>query len=491
MLTILKHTTIVTMDAERRVLSDAAIVLRDDRIEAIEATGTIEKVYRDQTAQVIDCRDKMILPGLVDVHSHAGHCMFTGLGSSTPAQWMSIMTKLYHHNTTDEFWYREARLSALTRLSGGITTGVSMISNCGRADDTVIVEAIAKGYNDLGMRGILAVGPNNPPFPRTMTRVDADGVKRKTEITFDQMLEVTDRSIAKMNHSYDDMIRVFAAPFVLVTSVEGSGPTPPELAASLTDHDRAMMTAIRQIVRDRGTRVHTEAFGGMVHLAAQYKDALLGPDVHLQHCQGISLEEAKILADTGTNVSTTPHEEQFIDACPVPELMTLGANVAVSTDGTGPNNPFDLFRGARNLQMVHRGRLRDRHYFPVGTLLEMITINAAKAIGWDDEIGSLEVGKKADLIAIDLKRPHLNPRLQLLQKLLFFGGGGDVSDVMVNGKWVIQERRSQLADEPEILAEADQEARATIARAGVGHFLEPEPTFWGGIRTQLDRPVTV
>ncbi len=491
MLTILKNATIVTIDPHRRVLSDAAIVLRDDRIEAIEATTEVERLYAGQAAEVIDCRDRMILPGIVDAHSHAGHCMFTALGYSTPSRWMPIMTKLYHHNTTDRFWYREARLAALTRLSAGITTGVSMVTNCGRADDVSIFERIAAGYHNVGLRGIVAVGPNNPPFPRTMTRVDEDGRKYTTEISFERMLEVTDETVAKLHHSYNDTIRAFTAPFVLVTSVEGSEPTPPELAAQLTDHDRVMMTAIREIARDRKTRIHTEAFGGMVRLAAQHKDALLGPDVHLQHCMGISLEEAKILADTGTHVTTTPHEQQFIYACPVPELMTMGANVAVSSDGTGPASPFDLFRGARNLQLVHRGRLRDKYLFPIGTLLEMITINAAKAIGWDDEIGSLEVGKKADLITIDLTRPYLNPRIQLLHKLFIFGNGGDVNDVMVNGTWVIRDRVAQLADGREIMAEADQEARETIARAGAERHIAPESTFWGGVRREFDEPVVV
>lgn len=133
----------------------------------------------------------------------------------------------------------------------------------------------------------------------------------------------------------------------------------------------------------------------MIHLAVQDKEnALLGPDVHLQHCRGISFDEARILAETGTNVSSAPGFGQVNARTPITELMEMGATVAISTDGTSPAASFDMFQAMRKTQMLHQAALKDYYYLPAGKLLEMVTIDAARCVGWDDELGSLEAGKK-------------------------------------------------------------------------------------------------
>lgn len=114
----------------------------------------------------------------------------------------------------------------------------------------------------------------------------------------------------------------------------------------------------------------------MIHLAIQDKEnALLGPDVHLQHCRGVSFDEARILAETGTNVSASPGFGQVHARTPITELLEMGATVAISTDGTSPSTSFDMFQAMRKTQFVHRNALRDYYYLPPGKLLEMITID--------------------------------------------------------------------------------------------------------------------
>lgn len=479
--TILKHGTVVTVDKKRRIIEDGAVVILGDRIVAIADTADIINKYGDQ-AHYIDCQKTLILPGLIDVHAHAGHSLFSVLGIGRRSSWMKMMTELYHHNTTDRFWYNEGRLAALTRLKYGVTCGLNVLSNCQRSDRSAIALNQARAYYELGMRNVIAVGPSNPPFPRTFSQVLSDGSKLQTDYSFDQLMQTAEDTIGMLHHANDDCTRVFIAPFVLVPSVNASGQTAPDSAITLTSHDIYMMKCVRQVAKNKKTRIHTEAFGNMIKLASQSQYALLGPDCHLQHCMGISLEEAKLLADTHTHVSSTPDADQFIERCPVPELMTMGANVAISTDGSAPCGTFDLVDVSRKNKLVHEGFLRDRYYFPEGKMLEMITIDAAKALGWDDQIGSLEVGKKADIIVVDLNKPHLTPQNMPLQKWLLMGSGNDVRDVFVNGEWVIRNRTAVKADENAIISAAEVEYKQTIERANMLGMAQQSDTFWRSTR---------
>ncbi len=474
------HGTVVTMDPQRRILEDGAVAIEGDRIAAVGPTDELMRTY-PHAEKVIDCRKKLILPGFVDVHSHAGHCMLKGLAYDTPTNWMPILTNLYHQNTTDEFWHKEGRLAALERLKFGVTCGVCVMSNAQRSDDPIFAINHAKGYSEVGIREIVAVGPSNPPYPRKFTRFTGSE-RREQMYTLDALLEGADAAIGAVNHTADDRIRAFAAPFVLVGSVNGSGITPPDEAPVLTDTDRYRSRRIREIAAKHHTRIHTEAFAGMIRLAATDENALLGPDVHLHHCLGLTIDEMMILAKTKTNVSSSPGAFQLANRCPVPELIGMGVNVAIATDGTSPGMSFDLIEAARKIHLAHQVALRDRFYLPLGKVLEMITIDAAKAIGWDDELGSLEVGKKADVITLNMDQPHLTPNFMPVHKLLLYAAGQDVDNVVVNGRLLMEDRKVRSVDEKQIMADAEEEAITTIRRAGAEKYLKPCDTFWNNCR---------
>lgn len=478
------HGIVITMDPQRRILADGAVAVENGRIAAVGPTEELMERYPD-AEKVMDCRKKLILPGFIDVHSHAGHCMLKGLAYDTPTNWMPILTHLYHQNTTDEFWYKEGRLGALERLKFGVTCGVCVMSNAQRSDDPVFAINHAKGYSEVGIREIVAVGPSNPPYPRKFTRF-VNGQRREQMYTLDALLEGADAAIGALNHTSNDRIRAFMAPFVMVPSVNGSGFTPPDVAPVLTDLDRYMTKRAREIASKHHTRIHTEAFGGMIRLAAHDENALLGPDVHLHHCLNLTIDEMMILAETKTNVSSSPGAFQLANRCPVPELIGMGVNVAIATDGTSPGMSFDLIEAARKLHLAHQVALRDRFYMPLGKVLEMITIDAAKAIGWDNEIGSLEVGKKADIITLNMNQPHLTPNFMPVHKLLLYGAGQDVDNVIVDGRLLMENRAVQSVSEEEIMVAAEEEAIATIRRAGAEKYLAPCDTFWGNCRVYCD-----
>ncbi|WP_391207054.1 amidohydrolase family protein [Psychrobacillus sp. L4] len=479
---LLIHGTVITMDKDRRILQDGAVAINGGRILDVDITEVLLEKY--EAKKVMDCSHHCILPGFIDVHGHGGHSMFKTIAMED--FWMPIITNTYKHFVTDEFWYYEGKLSSLERLKAGITTGVSVLGSMPRSDEPIFALNHAKAYAEVGVREVVCTGPCNPPWPHLFSRW-VDGKQITREVTYDQVLHGAESVIEALNHANDDHTRAFITPFVIVTSVDPSNPTSPAKLYGLNDHDLYQAKKIRQIAKKYNTRIHSDAFGGMIHLAVQDKEnALLGPDVHLQHCRGISFDEARILAETGTNVSASPGFTQVQARTPITELIEMGATVAISTDGTSPSTSFDMFQAMRKTQFIHQSALRDEYYLPPGKLLEMVTIDAAKCIGWDDELGSLEIGKKADVITVNLHQPHLTPEFMHVHRLVYQAVASDVDTVIVNGKIVMEGRNVRTVDEHMVLDEANEEAYATVKRAGLEKHMQPSKSFWGQAREYID-----
>ncbi|WP_423786939.1 amidohydrolase family protein, partial [Jonquetella anthropi] len=241
---LLLHGTVITMDPQRRIIEEGAVAIDGKRILDVGTAEDLQKKYVSD--KVIDCAHKVIMPGLIDAHGHAGHALFKGIGCDSPSHWMHIATPTYHHFTTDEYWLKESRVAALERLKMGVTCGVSVISSAQRSDDPVFAGNCAKGYSEVGIRNVVAVGPCNPPYPRKFSRI-VNGKRVEKEYSFDEVMAGAEAAIAEWNHGADDKVRVFIAPFVLLTSIFGSGASAADVAVKLTDHDRYMMKRVRQV----------------------------------------------------------------------------------------------------------------------------------------------------------------------------------------------------------------------------------------------------
>lgn len=481
---LLTNGFVVTMNPSRQLIEDGAVAIQGNKIIDVGDTRTL--VEKHNAKRTINCQGKVIMPGFVDAHGHAGHSLFKTLATDNIADWMPIMTTTYNHFVTDDFWYDEGRLSALERLKSGVTTGVSVVGSVPRSDDPIFAINHTKAYAEVGVREIICTGPANPPWPKQYSRW-VDGNRIIYDVTYEDAIKGAEAVIEATNHTHNDKIRAYITPYVIVTSVIGSGATPLEQLSKLTDHDRKQAKTIRQIAKKYDTRIHSDAFGGMIHLAIQDKDyTLLGPDVHLQHCRGLSFDETKILADSGTNVSASPGFGSITARTPITELLELGTTVAITTDGTSPISPFDMFQAMRKTQLIQQAALRDYYYLPPGKLLEMVTIDAAKCVGMDDEVGSIEIGKKADIITIDFNQPHLTPTYMHVHRLVYQAVANDVDTVIVDGEVLMENRTVLTVDENEIMEQANQTATETIKRASLETFMEPSSYFWGHARAYLD-----
>ncbi len=475
--------TVITMDPMRRVIEDGAVAVTGDRIVAVAPSRELAGISAGRT---IDATGRIVVPGLIDAHGHAGHSLLKTIAGDTPGLWGQVVTSVYFHFVTPDFWYAEGRLSALERLKFGVTCGLSVVGSQPRSDDPRFAGAHARAYAEAGLRCVVAVGPCNPPWPRPASIWDG-GVRKVGTFTFEDALTGAGRVIDLWHGAASGRIRVYLTPFVIVPSLDTSGPTPADKSPSLTSFDREQSRRVREVARHYGVRIHSDAFGGMVRLAAGDPHALLGPDVSLQHCTGLSGEEIRILADTDTRVGHAPMSGSLVKArCPVPELIQAGVTVALVTDGTSPRTTFDLLpqmRAAIRLQQLH---FQDMFVMPAGKALEMITIDAARALGLDSEIGSLEAGKKADVVLIDARQPHLQPAFMPVHRLVHEAAGQDVETVIVDGRILMEGRRVIDQSESDIFEQAGREARLVIDRAGLEPFMNPPAQFWSHAYARID-----
>lgn len=214
---------------------------------------------------------------------------------------------------------------------------------------------------------------------------------------------------------------------------------------------------------------------------------MLGPDVHLQHCTGLSFDEALILQKTDTHISVAPGMRQLTNRTPVIELLDLGVTVAVTTDGSMLSSGFDMFDAMRRAQMIFRSAMNENYYLPAEKLLEMTTIDAARCVGLDKEIGSLEIGKKADVIAVNLMNPRLMPRFNVLDTMIGNANPTDVDLVLVDGEIKLDKNGAVSVDEKEVLLKAEEEARETVARTPyLDAFAHPKKKQWGQTKMYFD-----
>ncbi|TWA37429.1 amidohydrolase family protein [Sinorhizobium medicae] len=263
---LLLHGTIVTVDDKRRIIEDGALAVDNDKIVDIGTSQALAP--RHAGKKVIDCRGKVIIPGLIDAHGHAGHALIRSIGADTNALWMRIVTPTYYHYVTRDYWYADGLVSGLERLRAGVTTSASIVTSMPRSDDPVFAINHARAYSELGLREIICVGPAGLPWPQSVTRWESGKPERRS-VSFEAMMEGAEAVIESLNGTSEGRIKVFLTPFTIVPSVEPSNASTPDFAVNLTEDDRMQARRIRETARKWGVRIHSDAFAGQIRMAWQ------------------------------------------------------------------------------------------------------------------------------------------------------------------------------------------------------------------------------
>ena len=215
-------------------------------------------------------------------------------------------------------------------------------------------------------------------------------------------------------------------------------------------------------------------------VATALRHGLLGSDAFLSHSTDLLVEDIAALQESGASVVHNPSANASITGrCPVPELLDAGVLVGLGSDGTAPNRSADMWRHMQQCMHYHRRFFQDSDVLPPGKVLEMCTIDAAAVLGMADVIGSLEVGKYADLICVNLAAPHLVPLNMPVSRAIYFANGADVDTVFVGGQLLMKGRHVLSVDEATVLQRATAEAGRAIARLGLENLLQDRAGFWG------------
>jgi len=463
---------VVTMDPARTVLESGAVAVADGRIAAVGPSADLEAAFDADT--VIDARRQAVLPGLVDVHAHAGHGLIKTLGLADPNGWEEACHTAYTVASDTEFWAAEAALSALERVRCGTTTGVSYVGggdDVMRADDPKYAEAHCRAVDEIGSRSVVAVGINRPPFPIRYRDLES-GID--LDVSFERQLAVCEAVARDWHGAANGRLRIAIS---FPVHHRGSAQDSAELRPVVAEQAAATRDLTRRLGLIFTQDGHRE---GSIRTAHEMFD-LLGPDTLMSHVVDIDEEEIALIAATGTKVAHNPSSNRSVTGrCPAPELMAAGAVVGIGSDGTAPDRSFDLFRHMFQCMHYHRRHFRNSSVLPAGKALEMVTIDGAAALGMADEIGSLEVGKRADIITVDLNKPHLVPLNMPLYRLAHFAVGSDVDTTIVDGRVLMRAR--ELAghiDEPAILDRAEAAAGRLLERPEFAGATRLPDTFWG------------
>jgi len=464
---------VVTMDPIRQIIENGAVAVADGKIIAVGSADELRgRVAADAT---LDCTGHIILPGLIDVHAHAGHGLIKSLGMHDGNRWEDICEEVYTQASPPEFWYAEARLAALERLRFGVTTGVSLLGGGDtimRTDDPSYAAAHCRGVVEVGTRSIVAVGPTRAPHPQTYADW-REGGKRSYPVLFEQQMETCQKVVRDWHDTHNSRIQI--AMLYPVLRDEHEREMAPDDYATACDQART----VRRYAREKGL-VFTQDGHWRGSIRRAEKLGLLGPDALLSHCIDLHDDEITLVAETNTRIAHNPSANaSIIGRCPAIELAAAGACVALGSDATAPDRSADMFRHMQQAMHYHRTHFRDADVLPIGRVLEMCTIGGAHALGMADRIGSIEVGKQADLITVDLRRPHLYPPNMALHRLVCFANGNDVSNVMVGGEVVLRKGIATRVDEDDILAQAADQAQLMIDRIGGVRDLVLPSDFWG------------
>jgi 5-methylthioadenosine/S-adenosylhomocysteine deaminase len=484
---------VLTMDEEDRVRSDAAVAIDAGVIVAIGPAAELAARYRPQ--QTLDAHGHAILPGLVDTYGHAGHALVRGLfhpDHGWPAG------RLYFEATTRAWWAAEAALAAAERLRFGVTTGQSIVgATPARMDDLAFTEANVRAYLDAGLRLAVGVGPPDPIFPHLKApwsvEREVDGVWTRHPYRYEEAVAQSIEAIERWHGAGDGRVQVQIAPPYLLGRHVAHGRLAGHPLPSAADAPRMLAHALemRQIADRHKVRIHTHLFRGSVDFARRHFGLdvvahLLRDDVIVAHGNGFDADEIALLGERRVHLATVAHthEDLWYGVAPIVELLEAGANVTIATDGAAPYASYDLLREPSRASWHQWVAQRSQHALPPGKALRMITIDAARALGLGEVVGSLEVGKRADLIAIDLRQAHLTPWSPgtLPYLLVQYATGRDVAHVVANGEVLLEGGRHQRIDLEAVIADAAREAEAAFARVGVEAYRTPTRATWRAAR---------
>jgi 5-methylthioadenosine/S-adenosylhomocysteine deaminase len=464
---------VLTVDARDRVLNDASILVEGARIADIGPAEEVRARLRHEPDRIVNGRQLGAVPGFIDAHVHLSETLSRAVFPdllSTRA-WVFHWAKPFYAHVEPEDETVSVLLGAAEMLRSGTTCFLDM----GAQNDAGLT---AQAAGRLGIRGVVARHAADVQ-PREIPRGwSPEMIKHHFFSDYRAALECLEDEVRRWNGYADGRIRCWV-------NIEGKEPCSLELHVGARDLAERLGVGttyhIASSVEESRSSLEKHGLGPVARIAASHG---LGSNLVLAHAVALNDDEVALIAEHDTSVAFCPSSSLKLakGATAIgkyPELLEAGAKVVLGTDGVSAAGNLDLHRQVHLVAGLFKDARLDPRLVGARVALRMATIDGARALGWDDEIGSLEIGKQADLILFDLDHHEWTPYGDPLQALVWSASTASIAQTWVAGRTLFESGRvATLEDEPGLRREARERAASIVARAGLDQAVPTETTLY-------------
>lgn len=466
---LVRHGYVITMDNQRRIISDGAIAITDRRI--VEVGEDHDLVKRYQPRRTIDAGGAPVHPGLVECHMHASFQTFRGvIPDHIPEdEVFDAIERVFYNTVNDEEEYLGVLLASIEMVRNGTT--------CFLEAGTILEpEAAARAAHTVGIRAILG---DAFIWDRPAGLAQGKETPSKGPVRVKGAIERAPRNLNEALAQMGGQVRRNSDPNALVTghiALLGLGTASEELLIEAKRQADAadVILNMHHAYSPADTAADLTRYGldPLLHLA---NIGVLGRNVTLGHANHLTDAETRVLIELGASLAWAPGASMMWGHGSTlhgrhAELWKRGVNISLGSDSANWSNVFDLFRQANLALLTAREAHQDRNYLQAEDVLEMATLGGARACGMEDRIGSLEIGKRADIVIHTLRRTELLPVTDLLRNLIYSSGSKSVDSVIIDGKVILDHGEFQHFDEEALLAQINAGSKAMLKR--MGHEVE-------------------
>ena len=431
---IVYNAIVVTMDAAARVLPRGAVAIRGNEIVAVETAESIASSF--SAKETIDAEGQIVMPGLINTHGHAPMVLYRGLADDLALmEWLqNYIFPAEAKTVTPAFVRAGTRLAALEMIQSGTTT---------YADMYYFEEEIGRVTREAGMRGVL--GQTILQFPVADAKNAAEGLAR-TEAFLKEF-------------AGDELITPAIAPHAMYTNDAAT------LKSARAMADKYQAQVIIHLAETSDEAQNSQKQHKMS--PTRYLESLnfWGPRTLAAHSVWLDDADIQILAKRKVGVSHNPESNMKLASgtAKVPAMRAASINVGLGTDGAASNNDLDMFEAMRQAALLQKHATGDPRALPAKDALAMATIEGARALGMSDRVGSLEQGKRADLIVVSMAGARQTPMYDPISHLVYVARGEDVRTSIVNGKVLMRDRKMLTLNEADVIREANEIAKQVRA----------------------------
>lgn len=438
---LLTNATVITMNPTRDQYSKGAVLIEDDRIIAI---GTAADLTAPD-AEVIDLAGKIVLPGFVNTHVHTSQQLGRGLGDDVPLLvWLRERIWPYESNLTEADSEISTLLFGLEQIRSGVTT----VGESGGQHVPGMVRAIKQ----LGLRAVLS----------RSTMDEGEGLPIPWQNDTDHEINTQIELYERCNDAADGRVRIW---FSLRTLFNNSDDLITRTRDIAQQYNTGVMMHIAEIREENDYALATRGATTATHL---HNLGLLNSNLLAAHCVWLTDEEMALFREHDVKVTHNPAAAmRVLGFAKIPEMVDQGICVSIGTDGAPSNNRMTMVDEIWLTSLIHKGRTLDPTTLPAETILDMATMGGAKCLLWDDDIGSLEAGKKADLIVVNPNTANMLPVHDPIANLVTSMNNTNIESTMVDGQWLMRDGKVLVVDEEAVYERAKQHAQEVVERGGI------------------------